>query len=135
MYYLDFIEKDAIVYHTSYGSGVVTSGEIGSDFQVKFERLKRVKSFRADGVDMDGGVKRSIFQNEVKIIEDSSKERLEVIFDPVNNNVGMFNSTRERKYLVFAIQALVENLASDTNISFDSAIDEIKIIHSTMGQN
>ena len=68
MDYLDFIEKDASVYHTSYGSGVVTSGEIGSDFQIKFETLKRVKSFRADGVNMDGGVNRSIFQNEIKII-------------------------------------------------------------------
>ena len=71
------------------------------------------------------------FDNILNII---SKKRLEVIFDPVNNNVGVFNSTGERKYLVFAIQALVENLASDTNMSFDSAIDEIKIIHSTMEQ-
>ena len=75
MQLLDSIRQGKKVYHILYGWGEVTSGEPGSDFQVKFPSLKEVKSFDFRGFEQ-GAVSRSIFETETHIIQKGSEKSI-----------------------------------------------------------
>jgi len=68
MEYLDFIKKGKKVYHVVNGWGEVTSGEYGTDFQVRFPNIREIQSYKADGTDYEG-INRAIYEDEVFVRE------------------------------------------------------------------
>ena len=68
MQFLNFIKRGEKVYHILYGWGEVTSGEPGSNFQVKFPTLNEVKTFDFRGFEREA-VHRSIYETETYTIQ------------------------------------------------------------------